>query len=126
MSDAVPNTVKSDIASVPMEENEDTGNLQPNPSNTVANGSTEKRQPPNASADIPKKTFKFKLIAFMLCLTSVVVAMDSVIVAATLPAITFALKGESLEAFWVGTSYLLSQTVSFYTVMSWMIARLII
>ena len=48
----------------------------------------------------------------MLCITSVIVAMDSVIVAATLPAITVALKGDSLEAFWVGTSYLLAQTVS--------------
>jgi MFS family permease len=59
-----------------------------------------------------KKSFKFKLTVFMVCLVSVVVAMDSVIVASTLPAITVALKGTSLEAFWVGTSYLLAQTVS--------------
>ncbi|TVY35697.1 Efflux pump [Lachnellula occidentalis] len=60
-----------------------------------------------------KKPFKFKVTVFMLCLISVVVAMDSVIVASTLPAITVALKGTSLKAFWVGTSYLLAQTVSF-------------
>ena len=61
--------------------------------------------------ETPKKPFKFKVTIFMLCLISVVVAMDSVIVAATLPAITVSLKGNSLEAFWVGTSYLLAQTV---------------
>lgn len=59
-----------------------------------------------------KKSFKFKLTIFMLCLVCIVVAMDAVIVAATLPAITVALSGSSLEAFWVGTSYLLAQTVS--------------
>jgi hypothetical protein len=59
-----------------------------------------------------KKPFKFKVTVFTLCLISVVVAMDSVIVASTLPAITVALKGTSLKAFWVGTSYLLAQTVS--------------
>jgi predicted tellurium resistance membrane protein TerC len=62
--------------------------------------------------NMEKKSFKFKLTVFMICLISVVVAMDSVIVASTLPAITVALKGTSLEAFWVGTSYLLAQTVS--------------
>jgi predicted tellurium resistance membrane protein TerC len=62
--------------------------------------------------NVEKKSFKFKLTVFMICLISVVVAMDSVIVASTLPAITVALKGTSLEAFWVGTSYLLAQTVS--------------
>ncbi len=59
-----------------------------------------------------KKSAKFKITIFMLCFVSVVVAMDSVIVAAALPAITVSLKGQSLEAFWVGTSYLLAQTVS--------------
>ena len=82
-------------------------------SDTIANGAVEEEVSPHNSSDVPKKPFKFKLTIFMLCLTSVIVAMDSVIVAATLPAITVALKGESLEAFWVGTSYLLSQTVCF-------------
>jgi hypothetical protein len=81
-------------------------------SNTVANDSLEKRETQDDPFDTPKKSFKFKLTIFMLCISSVVVSMDSVIVAASLPAITVALKGESLEAFWVGTSYLLSQIVS--------------
>ncbi|KFX86992.1 hypothetical protein V490_08662 [Pseudogymnoascus sp. VKM F-3557] len=66
-------------------------------------------------AEVPppeKKSFKFKVTIFMICLICIVVAMDAVIVAATLPAITVALSGSSLEAFWVGTSYLLAQTVT--------------
>lgn len=59
-----------------------------------------------------KKSVNFKITIFMLCFVSVVVAMDSVIVAAALPAITVSLKGNTLEAFWIGTSYLLAQTVS--------------
>lgn len=65
----------------------------------------------DSPVETPKKPFKFKVTVFMLCLISVVVAMDSVIVAASLPAMTVSLKGTSLEAFWVGTSYLLAQTV---------------
>jgi hypothetical protein len=73
---------------------------------------SEKRQ--ENTVETPKKPFKFKVTIFMLCLISVVVAMDSVIVAASLEAMTVSLKGTSLEAFWVGTSYLLAQTVSNY------------
>lgn len=76
---------------------------------------TEEGEAQDETAQEQKKSFKFKVTVFMLCLTSVSVAMDSVIVAATLAAITSSLKGNSLEAFWVGTSYLLAQTVSFST-----------
>lgn len=69
-------------------------------------------EPSAAPPQEEKKSFKFKLTIFMLCLISVIVAMDAVIVASTLPAIAVSLKGSSLEAFWVGTSYLLAQTVS--------------
>ena len=71
----------------------------------------EKAEPQDTSVQEEKKSFKFKVTIFMLCLVSVVVSMDSVIVAATLPAIIAALKSGSLEGFWVGTSYLLAQTV---------------
>lgn len=73
---------------------------------------TPKDQPPSGPTEVQKKSFKFKVTVFMICLVSVVVAMDSVIVAATLPAIAVALRGTSLEAFWVGPSYLLAQTGS--------------
>jgi uncharacterized Tic20 family protein len=76
----------------------------------LGNDSIEKVEPKNVSVP-EKKSFKFKVTIFMLCLVSVVVSMDSVIVAATLPAIIVALKSGSLEGFWVGTSYLLAQTV---------------
>lgn len=61
----------------------------------------------------PKKSFRFKVTIFMLCLVASVVALDSVIVAACLPAIAISLNGGSVEVFWVGTSYLLAQTVSY-------------
>lgn len=60
----------------------------------------------------PKKSLKFKITLFMLCIAASVVALDSVIVAACLPAIATSLNGGSVEVFWVGTSYLLAQTVS--------------
>ena len=73
-------------------------------------GQTQEEQ--NAESNIPeKKSAKFKLSVLMLSIVIFVVAMDSVIVAAALPAIAAALHGSSLEAFWVGTSYLLAQTV---------------
>ena len=70
------------------------------------------RESPDLLVPERKESLKFKLTVLMICTISVVVAMDAVIVAATLPAIAVALKGMSLEAFWVGTSYLLAQTVS--------------
>lgn len=63
----------------------------------------------SSPVETPKKPFKFKVTVFMLCLISVVVAMDSVIVAATLPAIAVSLKGTSLEAFcrcWGSSNFL--------------------
>jgi hypothetical protein len=77
----------------------------------LGNDEAEKVGPQDTSVQEEKKSFKFKVTIFMLCLVSVVVSMDSVIVAATLPAIIVALKSGSLEGFWVGTSYLLAQTV---------------
>jgi hypothetical protein len=67
---------------------------------------------PPVSADVhEKKSSKFKLTIWMLCTISVCVAMDSVIVAACLPSINVSLGGTSVKTFWVGTSYLLAQTV---------------
>jgi hypothetical protein len=77
----------------------------------LGNDGNEKVVPQDINVQEEKKSFKFKVTIFMLCLVSVVVSMDSVIVAATLPAIIVALKSGSLEGFWVGTSYLLAQTV---------------
>lgn len=69
----------------------------------------QEREKENAITE--KKSLRFKIAVAMICLASVLVSMDSVIVAAALPAITVDLGGSSLKAFWVGTSYLLAQTV---------------
>lgn len=66
-------------------------------------GEEEKPQP---------KSLRFKLTVFFLCAVTVVGAMDAVIVAACLQAIAEDLKSTSVESFWVGTSFLLAQTVA--------------
>ena len=58
------------------------------------------------------KSLRFKLTVFFLCLISVVASMDAVIVAACLAAIAKDLSSTSIQSFWVGTSFLLSQTVT--------------
>ncbi|KAH7303205.1 major facilitator superfamily domain-containing protein [Stachybotrys elegans] len=70
-----------------------------------------------AAAEVPEdektrpKSLKFKLTVFFLCTVAIVGAMDAVIVGACLAAIAADLESTSIEAFWVGTSFLLAQTV---------------
>ncbi|KAJ6186440.1 hypothetical protein N7519_007741 [Penicillium mononematosum] len=58
------------------------------------------------------KSLKFKLTVFFLALVTVVGSMDAVIVGSALAAIAQDLQSSSVESFWVGTSFLLSQTVT--------------
>ena len=58
------------------------------------------------------KSLRFKLSVLFLCLVTVVGAMDAVIVAACLQAIAEDLQSTSVESFWVGTSFLLAQTIA--------------
>lgn len=58
------------------------------------------------------KSLKFKLTVFFLALVTVVGAMDAVIVGSALAAIAHDLQSSSVESFWVGTSFLLAQTVT--------------
>lgn len=62
--------------------------------------------------DKTPKSFRFKLTVFFLCLISVVAAMDAVIVATALGAVAEDLGSTSTESFWIGTSFLLAQTVT--------------
>ncbi|KAM7200602.1 MFS general substrate transporter [Rhypophila sp. PSN 637] len=70
---------------------------------TTSESELEEQQP---------KSLRFKLTVLFLCLVTVVGAMDAVIVAACLQAIAADLHSTSVESFWVGTSFLLSQTVA--------------
>jgi hypothetical protein len=105
---------ESDFSSPSMVENGNVMSEKP-PTNTQSSARIDNDPQVEASQaatiKAQKKPFKFKVTILMLCLISVVVAMDSVIVAASLPAMTVALKGNTVEASWVGTSYLLAQTV---------------
>ncbi|KAJ5673617.1 hypothetical protein N7507_002744 [Penicillium longicatenatum] len=69
---------------------------------TASQDGNEKPQP---------KSLKFKLTVFFLALVTVVGSMDAVIVGSALEAIAKDLQSSSVESFWVGTSFLLSQTV---------------
>lgn len=60
----------------------------------------------------PKKSLSFKIAVSMLLLVNVVGAMDGVIVASCLPAIAKDLDGSSGDTFWVGTGFLLAQTIT--------------
>jgi len=62
--------------------------------------------PPNE----PKST-KSYITFLVLCLVSLIAAMDAVIVASCLPAITADLKSTTADAFWCGTGFLLTQMV---------------
>lgn len=58
------------------------------------------------------KSSRFWLAFAMLVLTAFISALDAVIIAAALPAITTELKGSSNQAFWSGTAFLLASTIT--------------
>ncbi len=58
------------------------------------------------------KSGRFWLAFAMLVLTAFISALDAVIIAAALPAITTELKGSSNQAFWSGTAFLLASTIT--------------
>ena len=58
------------------------------------------------------KSGRFWIAFFTLNLTAFISALDAVIIAAALPAITSELGGSSNQAFWSGTAFLLAATVT--------------
>lgn len=58
------------------------------------------------------KSGRFWVAFFMLNLTAFISALDAVIIAAALPAITSELGGSSNQAFWSGTAFLLAATIT--------------
>src|SRR5271170_3977663 len=58
------------------------------------------------------KSGRFWVAFFMLNLTAFISALDAVIIAAALPAITSDLGGNSNQAFWSGTAFLLAATIT--------------
>jgi hypothetical protein len=73
---------------------------------------------PSLNKPAAKKTFwsgkstSFWLAFATLCLTAFISALDAVIIAAALPAITSDLGGTSNQAFWSGTAFLLAATIT--------------
>jgi hypothetical protein len=58
------------------------------------------------------KSGRFWTAFAMLTLTAFISALDAVIIAAALPAITTELQGTSNQAFWSGTAFLLAATIT--------------
>lgn len=58
------------------------------------------------------KSLKFKLTVLFLAVVTLIASMDAVIVGSCLVAIAEDLQSSSVESFWVGTSFLLAQTVT--------------
>lgn len=65
----------------------------------------------SSDVDVPKSA-RFHATIVFLCIASIVASMDSVIIGPCLSAIAADLHTTSLETFWIGTSYLLSCTVT--------------
>jgi fucose permease len=74
--------------------------------------SVEPEIDPLVEKDNQPKSLRFKMTVFFLCVVTLVAAMDAVIVGACLAAIAEDLNSSSVESFWVGTSFLLGQTVT--------------
>jgi MFS family permease len=71
--------------------------------------------PPNAVTTeytSAEKSARFRLTILSLCVVTIVGFMDAVIVAACLSAIADDLGGNFVESFWIGTGFLLTQTVT--------------
>ena len=58
------------------------------------------------------KSLKFKLTVIFLAIVTLIASMDAVIVGSCLVAIAEDLQSSSVESFWVGTSFLLAQTIT--------------
>jgi MFS family permease len=81
---------------------EKTGDVQQDPSTRPS----EKRNP------FAGKSPRFWIAFVTLTLTAFISALDAVIIAAALPAITKDLGGSSNQAFWSGTAFLLASTIT--------------
>ena len=67
---------------------------------------------PKRKSPFKGKSARFWVAFGMLNLTAFISAIDAVIVSSALPAITADLGGDSNQAFWTGTSFLLASTIT--------------
>ncbi|KAK3329727.1 major facilitator superfamily transporter [Apodospora peruviana] len=89
-----------------------TSKEEPPPTTTTPNSKEEaKKLSDDELEPIFKPTREFLLAFLALCTITLAVAFDATSLAVAIPAISTALGGTALEAFWSGTSFLLSSTV---------------
>jgi hypothetical protein len=73
---------------------------------------TAKSEPLEKASDPPFKPTRGFLLAFVsICIVTLAAALDATSLSIALPIITAKLKGSAIEAFWAGTSFLLTSAV---------------
>jgi Major Facilitator Superfamily len=82
------------------------------PEDAPAPASTDELKNPRKKNIWAGKSGKFWTAFVMLTFTAFISALDAVIIAAALPAITSDLGGTSNQAFWSGTAFLLAATIT--------------
>jgi hypothetical protein len=105
-----PSTAQHPISNIAAQQSQDETITMAPPKETIS----EIPAPTLSSDEQPsgKKSTRFKLTILSLCVVTIAGSMDAVIVAACLSAIADDLGGDSVESFWIGTSFLLTQTVT--------------
>ncbi|CCU75244.1 unnamed protein product [Blumeria hordei] len=82
---------------------------------TASRGSSTCAVEPKKSDDASESSFKpdwrFYLAFLTLCTISLTAALDATSLSVALPIIALRLRGSAIEAFWAGTSFLLTSTV---------------
>ena len=88
---------------------------------TTSRNNVDTANPKVAAPDVPitvpnnqtirRKSWRFWIAFFTLCVCAFMSSIDATILATALPPIAHELKGSSLLAFWCATSFLLAQTV---------------
>lgn len=86
--------------------------ILPSPSSGMPDGNQSPEiSPPEEAQPVFKPTRGFLLAFASICITTLAAALDATSLSIALPIITEKLKGTAIEAFWSGTSFLLTSAV---------------
>lgn len=87
------------------------GAREKGPAETGAGVATPEEKPLETKFEVFKPTTAFILAFSSLCLVTLAAAIDATSLSIALPIITVKLNGTAIEAFWSGTSFLLTSAV---------------
>ena len=102
----------STSTSLPVSEKPEPQPLSPLDNGTAFEAKDASDLPPLAEIDPPFKPTKGFLLAFVsIAIITLAAALDATSLSIALPIITVKLKGTAIEAFWSGTSFLVTSAV---------------